>query len=240
MGRTNADHPIQALKYRVRRSYMKEGSKLNDMEKEQSVNASRRSFFKTTLQAGGGVLAGVLAGDLAAQASPEAESGKLPAAQYELHFDTTKCAGCAYCEVACAQFHAGDADIKARRNVFDLKPVLPFIGASALSANAPGIPQHLSWANFTEMSTNEFCRQCPSPECLDACPEKAIFIDPKTGARVVNEAKCVGCGTCVEACQFGMIHVHPEAETAFKCDFCGGNPQCVAWCPTGAITYTKL
>lgn len=156
-----------------------------------------------------------------------------------MRFDPKLCAGCAYCEVACAQFHEGAAGA-TNRNHFTAKPLIKSMGVSPISANAPGWPQALTMATFADYSANEFCRQCDSPECLDACPENAISVDSKTGARVVNEEKCVGCGECVEACQFDMIHVNPETETAFKCDFCGGDPQCVAWCPTKAITFHKL
>jgi len=44
----------------------------------------------------------------------------------------------------------------------------------------------------------------------------------------------------VTACQFGMIRIDPETKQAFKCDLCGGDPQCAKWCPTGAITVKKL
>jgi Fe-S-cluster-containing dehydrogenase component len=217
-------------------------SKIKDTAKKDRSGLSRRGFLKTAGQAAGGLAAGVFclksSGSLAFAARPE--GCEIPAAQYELNFDASKCAGCAYCEVACAQFHAGHADPLASRNSFTLKPVLEFIGVSALSANAPGWPQGLALATFAEFSENDLCRQCASPECMDACPEKAIYVDPKTGARVVDEKLCVGCGTCEEACQFGMIKVNPHTDKACKCDLCGGDPQCVAWCPTEAITFRKL
>lgn len=217
-------------------------SKINETACAGGSGLSRRGFLKAAGQAAGGLAAGVFclksSGSLAFAATKE--GCETPEALYELRFDAAKCAGCAYCEVACAQFHAGDADPLASRNAFTLKPVLDFIGVSALAANAPGWPQNLARATFAEFSENEFCKQCPAPECLDACPEGAIYVDPKTGARVVDEGKCVGCGTCEEACQFGMIKVNPHTEKARKCDLCGGDPQCVAWCPTEAITFHKL
>ena len=90
-----------------------------------------------------------------------------------------------------------------------------------------------------EYSEHEFCRQCISPECLFVCPKEAIYLDPKTKARVVDEKKCIGCGTCAKNCPWGMIQVNPETKKAVKCDFCGGNPQCVEWCPTDAITIKE-
>jgi Fe-S-cluster-containing hydrogenase component 2 len=29
----------------------------------------------------------------------------------------------------------------------------------------------------------------------------------------------------------------PQKEELVKCDLCGGQPQCVEWCPTGAIRF---
>ncbi|NJB68444.1 Fe-S-cluster-containing dehydrogenase component [Desulfobaculum xiamenense] len=216
----------------------------NETPKTGEKGLSRRGFLLTAGRAAGGFAAGLVylksTGSLAFAARPGGDEAQLPGPMYELRFDTAKCAGCAYCEIACAQFHEGHADPTSHRNSFTMKPVLDFIGVSALSANAPGWPQPLARATFAEFSENEFCRQCESPECLDACPENAIFVDPKTGARVVDEKKCVGCGTCAEACQYGMIHVSEATGTAIKCDLCGGDPQCVAWCPTQAITFHKL
>ena len=212
-------------------------------KKSESTQFSRREFFKRAGKNTGGVLAGMtlLQGLIspAMAARSDNEACTLPGAKYELVFDPKLCAGCGYCEVACAQFHEGDAGA-THRNHFKAKPLIKSMGVSPISANAPGWPQPLAMATFADFSANEFCRQCESPECLDVCPENAIYVDPKTGARVVDEDKCQGCGDCVEACQFDMIHINEETQTAYKCDFCGGDPQCVAWCPTNAITFRKI
>jgi len=204
---------------------------------------SRRDFFKRAGKQTGGVVAGLafLQGFISPAQAYRADNDlcDLPRVKYQLRFDPKLCAGCAECEIACAQFHEGDAGA-THRNHFTAKPLIKSMGVSPISANAPGWPQPLAMATFADFSTNEFCRQCDSPECLDACPENAIYVDPKTGARVVDEKKCVGCGECVEACQFDMIHVNADTETAYKCDLCGGDPQCVAWCPTNAITFHKI
>lgn len=214
-------------------------------EKEHSdlKRLSRRDFFKRAGKKTGGVVAGLalFQGFLSPAHAYRSDDDlcELPKVKYELRFDPKLCAGCGCCEVACAQFHEGDAGA-TNRNRFTAKPLIKSMGVSPISANAPGWPQPLAMATFADFSTNEFCRQCDSPECLDACPENAISVDPKTGARVVDGEKCEGCGECVDACQFDMIHVNPETETAYKCDLCGGDPQCVAWCPTQAITFHKL
>ena len=204
---------------------------------------SRREFFKRAGKQTGGIVAGLaLMQGFASNANAKRSDNdlcNLPKVKYQLLFDPMLCAGCGYCEIACAQFHEGDAGA-THRNHFTAKPLIKSMGVSPISANATGFPQPIAMATFADFSTNEFCQQCDSPECLDACPENAIFVDSKTGARVVDEAKCVGCGDCVEACQFDMIHLNPETEKAYKCDLCGGDPQCVTWCPTNAITFKKI
>jgi len=41
---------------------------------------------------------------------------------------------------------------------------------------------------------------------------------------------------CALACPFGATLVGPEAEV-LRCDFCGGDPECVKLCETSAIQY---
>jgi Fe-S-cluster-containing hydrogenase component 2 len=54
---------------------------------------------------------------------------------------------------------------------------------------------------------------------------------------VASDSACTGCGTCVQACPFGMIALSSETGTALICDLCGGDPSCVKRCATGAIAY---
>ena len=46
---------------------------------------------------------------------------------------------------------------------------------------------------------------------------------------------CIGCHDCVVACPFGAMRIDPHDDQVFKCDLCGGDPECAKWCPTGAI-----
>jgi carbon-monoxide dehydrogenase iron sulfur subunit len=85
-------------------------------------------------------------------------------------------------------------------------------------------------------SVPSVCFQCPKPDCLEACPEKAIFKNER-GVVVVDAGKCDGCGDCVSACLYGMIEQYGSGQ-AFKCDLCGGSPACVAECQYGALLFT--
>ena len=42
------------------------------------------------------------------------------------------------------------------------------------------------------------------------------------------------------ACPFGNIHFDDERGAAIKCELCGGNPRCVEYCPTGALSYQEI
>jgi len=217
---------------------------VREEQNQEKQKFSRRDFVRKAASMTGAFVAGTFCltqtGSIAHAAKRRGSDCALDPVKMELRFNPKLCASCNYCEIACAQYHEGDANPVTHRNHNITRPLLNFMGVSALSANAPGYPQALTPVSFAEFSTNDFCRQCLAPECMDACPEDAIYVDPKTGARLVDIDVCTGRGDCVTACQFGMIHINPETQQAFKCDLCGGDPQCAKWCPTGAITVKKL
>jgi Fe-S-cluster-containing dehydrogenase component len=84
-----------------------------------------------------------------------------------------------------------------------------------------------------------YCQQCDDPKCLKACPTGALHVDDKSGARVIDQKVCIGCQTCLRACIFyststSRIKYNAETKKCFKCDLCGGDPECVKRCPLGA------
>ena len=125
------------------------------------------------------------------------------------------CAGCRTCEVICALHHEGAVDLERARIRVDRKP-------------------------FEGLFKPRVCHQCSHPHCMFACPVDAISIRTSDGAVVVDDQTCTGCGTCEEACPFGMITLDPSKEVAFKCDLCGGDPQCAKWCPVSALGVGKF
>ena len=84
-------------------------------------------------------------------------------------------------------------------------------------------------------SVPSVCFQCPKPDCLEACPEKAIFKNERSVV-VVDARKCDSCGDCVSACPYGMIEQYGSGQ-ALKCDLCGGTPACASECQFGALVF---
>ena len=53
----------------------------------------------------------------------------------------------------------------------------------------------------------------------------------------IEEARCNGCGICVEACHEGAIQMVNGKAKLTREDYCDGLGDCLPGCPTGAITF---
>ena len=89
------------------------------------------------------------------------------------------------------------------------------------------------------------CRHCDAPPCIPACPVDVITKDETTGLVGIDDANCIGCKLCIEACPYAgpvTIPVTGGKVSNIKviCDLCGGNPACVQICPTGTLQYTSV
>ena len=126
--------------------------------------------------------------------------------------DYTKCTGCRKCEVVCSVFHTGYSDPgRSRIRVLSLDEIGFYLPMS--------------------------CQNCDEPFCTEVCPAKACHRDSETDKVIIDKAKCIGCKTCILACPFGAPSFDRIEKVSIKCDFCGGEPQCVACCETKAIDY---
>ncbi len=131
-----------------------------------------------------------------------------------LNIVPNRCTGCLQCELACSWVQTGTfqpSKSLIRVNVFD---------------------EEASYAPFT-------CLQCDEAWCMNACPVNAIGVDVASGAKVVDNALCIGCHLCTIACPFGTVYTLPATDKASKCNLCGGQPACEAACPTAAIEFVE-
>ena len=144
--------------------------------------------------------------------------------------DPTRCVGCQRCELACTEFNDGRAQPSLAR--IKIARAVNF----GLAGPTGGAAMHGDWGDG--LVVQGVCRQCPHPvPCATACPQNAITSDPKTGARVVDPAVCVGCRLCQQACPWDMLSFDEQAGVATKCFLCHGNPKCVEACPAAALRY---
>lgn len=140
-----------------------------------------------------------------------------------------KCVGCQRCETNCSLANDGK--------------VMPFIARlkmrDGLYVGHEGVTEDYRHGDGIYGVWNfgpETCRQCKDPACMAACPQKAITADPNTGARVINQDLCVGCGACTAACPWHLPTVDPQTKKSSKCITCGA---CVQGCPTGALSIVE-
>jgi len=133
--------------------------------------------------------------------------------------DADKCVGCLTCEKVCSLKHEGEC-IPARSLIKVIMRVQ--MGTNGYFVAVPVV-----------------CQQCETPICKEVCPTNAIYQDLKTGAYMVDEDKCVGCRLCTIVCPLGAIEIHPDKNSAIKCDLCGGEPLCAKFCLAEAITYVS-
>lgn len=62
----------------------------------------------------------------------------------------------------------------------------------------------------------------------------------RTGAVIVDNAKCTACGNCMDACPGTVPHMHPAENHIVICDLCGGKPNCAKACQEGRWNALKV
>lgn len=137
-------------------------------------------------------------------------------------FDLLYCSGCMRCMTTCSTYNSGE---------------------TSLSKSRIHIVRHEGHA-LTKIDEQDdlifdmvSCQQCDEPLCSHLCPTLAIERDKHTGAVKIDRDKCVGCRTCLAGCPFGAISYDSDRNEVIKCELCGGDPQCVRFCPTGALQF---
>lgn len=136
-----------------------------------------------------------------------------------------RCTGCSRCEIACTTYNDGAVGshysrVKVYRHLF--------FGDKGIGSDG-GL-------YGDQIYTTDTCRQCICPECLSACPVKAISFNDEQGCIEVDRKRCIGCHACTTACPWAMATVNPIIEKSGKCNLCG---ECVEACPTGALSKVE-
>lgn len=136
--------------------------------------------------------------------------------------DRGRCSGCQRCEMMCTLKNDGRvSSLTARVRVWE-------------SFNYGTSPDTGDGQFGSCEYTIKSCKQCAEPRCAAYCPVHAIYSDEETGARVIDQDRCIGCGGCHLACPWNMPAVDPLTGTSTKCISCG---RCAEQCPNGAITF---
>ncbi len=122
-----------------------------------------------------------------------------------------RCIACGKCELACAFAHGVEGK--------------PAVSRIHILRRGP------------EVGTPVVCFQCDDAACVAVCPTQALARNPVTGAVDMLRDRCITCRMCVAGCPFGNMLWDEPYHCVQKCDLCGGDPQCVKFCPTGALLY---
>ncbi|MDD5189503.1 MAG: 4Fe-4S dicluster domain-containing protein [Dehalococcoidales bacterium] len=135
------------------------------------------------------------------------------------------CMGCHLCEVYCQLNHSTSSDlVKAFKR-----------------------PEHQNLPRLRIEARNPIffslrCQHCAEAPCISACLTGALSRDEKSGAVITDEAKCIGCWTCILACPYGAIKQDTVKHKSVKCDLCQGSkiPACVEHCPNEALVFEEV
>jgi len=204
------------------------GGKKSAGPKTAKKKFSRRDFVvgSGTILAGGALTACASA-TLAATTAEAAES-PFPQSTGYLVYDSRRCAGCQSCMLACSLVHDGATSTSLSRIQVSRAVLTRYPYDIQISV----------------------CRQCPEPMCVKDCPTGACHVSAANGnVRMIDAKKCIGCGTCLQACPFSPHRTvwNPTTSKSTKCDLCAdapyfskkggpsGNQACVTTCPMGAL-----
>jgi carbon-monoxide dehydrogenase iron sulfur subunit len=181
---------------------------------------SRRAFLRNSTAGlvllGGAVVVGNILDVLTVP-----EGGRIALAKGVVLWERQRCSGCRTCEAVCTNYNNQGQTSSALARIILEKDYLE-----------------------GEYEGNT-CFQCVKPLCLLACPVAALQVDTASGtnARIIDERVCIGCQQCVQAC--GSVFTPPrprydkERRVSMKCHLCLGEPQCVKFCPYGALRFER-
>jgi len=197
---------------------------------------SRREFLKMAAGGMGGVL---IAGRYLVRAlygRPARDSTQTPPEKMVYSMivvDFNKCTGCRTCETVCSSFNHK----------------VQIGGKELLGLGNPALANIRVYPYNPDVDVPVNCLMCEDAPCIEACPvepdpqtkHRALFREGKLPILHNDPARCIGCGSCAEACKLKRVGaIVPNRETnkpERMCTLCGGDPQCVRYCPYGALSH---
>lgn len=145
-------------------------------------------------------------------------------AQIGFYYNQKMCAGCKTCQVACKD-----------KNRLEVGPILREVHTYQIG----------SFPSVKMYHYSATCNHCDVPACKDVCPVGAIE-KMDDGTVKIDMDKCIGCGSCVNACPYGVPRMDEGKGHACKCDACydlrqaGHMPSCVESCPYRALDFGDI
>ena len=126
--------------------------------------------------------------------------------------DPERCIGCRRCEVICSL---------------------------AKGNGTQSCPSRIHVASIEERGSFHplVCQQCLGTFVSGSLPDTGAHKEGSDGIVKLDEERCVGCKMCVLACPYKGITYSEEMGKSIKCDHCGGHPECVIQCTTGALSF---
>ena len=146
--------------------------------------------------------------------------------KYGMVIEQERCIGCEACTVACLKENQGQAG---------------WIRVATLDSACKDTPAG-TFPHLTMHFLPTLCNHCQQPPCANACPLEAI-VKSSNGPVILDEDKCDGCQTCLDACPYGAIQFNDNKDKAEKCNLCnhridkGLEPFCVICCEGQAIHF---
>ena len=172
--------------------------------------------------------------------------------KFAMAIDVSRCIGCCTCAVACKMANNLPNDVWWDNIRTD--------GGESLDSARGTYPNDLHMRYYPVS-----CQHCDKPACVDVCPTGATYKREKDGIVVIDSEACIGCGSCLSACPYGvrtLIDKEPtwsvdfavgDADaapfvtgTVVKCTGCasridrGEEPACMRLCPARARHWGDL
>ncbi len=196
---------------------------------ENKKQYTRRHFLQDMVFGGAGI---IILGSFGVSIITDEKKKVIKA--ISVNFD--KCTGCRTCETACSAFNH---QIKIN-------------GEWVKGLGNPFYSNINVYHYNPDVDIPSTCAICPDAPCIEACPvapdlktgRKALYRDEKLLTIKNDKERCLGCMQCAKACEnLRASVIRPNDKTKKPermCTLCQGDPQCVKYCPYGALDYIEM